>query len=211
MVDKPDVRAESDGRAAEVFRTAAQIILTKGYDATSVSDIANALGITKAGLYHYIRGKTELLYEIMKYGLAELDREVMVPSQAIADPEERLRFMIATHARLVTRGDGAVTILVDEARALSPAQFRAVTRLKRNYLDTLRKTLDEVKTEGKLRAIDTTVAAFGIIAQINWLSRWYRPDGALTSNEIADQLVDLLLHGFMRREGRGRRANLRAL
>src|SRR5688572_19672329 len=113
MVDKPDVKTDSDGRAGEVFRTAASIILQKGYDATSVSDIATALGITKAGLYHYIRGKTELLYEIMKYGLAELDREVMVPSHAIADPEERLRFMIATHARLVTRGDGAVTILVD--------------------------------------------------------------------------------------------------
>src|SRR5436190_22371638 len=111
-----------DGRAVEVYRTAARIILQKGYDATSVSDIANALGITKAGLYHYIRGKTELLYEIMKYGLRELDREVMAPAQKITDPEQRLRFIISTHAQLVTRGDGAVTILVDEARALSPTQ-----------------------------------------------------------------------------------------
>ena len=54
--------AQSDGRASEVFRTAAQIILEKGYDATSVSDIARALGITKAGLYHYIHGKTQLLF-----------------------------------------------------------------------------------------------------------------------------------------------------
>src|SRR5687768_18488502 len=109
MVDKPDVKTDSDGRAAEVFRTAASIILQKGYDATSVSDIANALGITKAGLYHYIKGKTELLYEIMKYGLRELQREVSEPASKIADPQERIRFVIATHATLVTRGDGAVT------------------------------------------------------------------------------------------------------
>jgi AcrR family transcriptional regulator len=194
--------AELDGRGAEVFQTAAQVILQKGYDATSVSDIARALGITKAGLYHYIRGKTELLYEIMKYGLRELDREVLVPARAIADPEERLRFMIATHARLVTRGDGAVTILVDEARALSAAQNRAVTRLKRAYFRFLRETLEELRVRGKVRAVDTTVVAFGIIAQVNWLSRWYQADGPLTASEIADQITDIALHGFITRPPR---------
>src|SRR5262245_35025218 len=121
--------AAADNRAVEVYRTAAKMILQKGFDGTSVSDIANALGITKAGLYHYIRGKTELLYEIMRFGLEELN-EVMVPAAAIPDAERRLRFMITTHARLVMDGEGAVTILVDEARALSPAQSRRVTKLK---------------------------------------------------------------------------------
>ena len=75
----------TDGRASEVYRTAAAIILQKGYDATSVSDIANALGITKAGLYHYIHGKTQLLFDIMQYGLDELDREVAQPAKKIAE------------------------------------------------------------------------------------------------------------------------------
>jgi len=203
MAEKHDGNLEqTDGRAAEVFRTAAQIILQKGYDATSVSDIANALGITKAGLYHYIRGKTDLLYEIMKFGLRELTREVMIPAREIADAEERLRFIILTNARLVTLGHGAVTILVEEARALSPTQFRAVTRLKRGYLDMLRLTLEELRLEGKLRDVNTTVAAFSIIASINWLSRWYQADGALTAEEITHQLADIAMNGFMRR-GRG--------
>lgn len=199
-----------DGRAAEVYRTAARIILQKGYDATSVSDIAEALGITKAGLYHYIRGKTELLFEIMKYGLAELEREVMVPARAIADPVARLRFVISTHAQLVTRGDGAVTILVDEARALTPVQNRRVTKLKRDYLDYIRETLDELRIAGRLREVNTTVAAFNIIASINWLSRWFKPEGALSAGEIAEQLTDTMLHGTIKQETRGRRG-LRAL
>ncbi|MEO8380512.1 MAG: TetR/AcrR family transcriptional regulator [Acidobacteriota bacterium] len=199
-----------DGRAAEVYRTAARIILQKGYDATSVSDIAEALGITKAGLYHYIRGKTELLFEIMKYGLAELEREVMVPARAIADPVARLRFVISTHAQLVTRGDGAVTILVDEARALTPVQNRRVTKLKRDYLDYIRETLDELRIAGRLREVNTTVAAFNIIASINWLSRWFKPEGPLSAGEIAEQLTDTMLHGTIKQETRGRRG-LRAL
>lgn len=175
------------------------MILLKGYDATSVSDIADALGITKAGLYHYIKGKTELLYEIMKFGLEELEREVMAPAREIADPLARLRFVIATHAWLVTRGDGAVTILVDEARALTPAQNRKVTKLKRAYLDYLCETLEELRAAGKLRDVNTTVVAFNIIASVNWLSRWYQEDGALTAGEIAGQIIDTTFHGILRR------------
>src|SRR6267143_3668648 len=131
---------QNEGRAAEVYRTAAAIILQKGYDATSVSDIAEAMGITKAGLYHYIHGKTQLLFDIMQYGLNQLDREVARPAMKIADPEARLRFMIEMHARIVTRGHGAVTILVDEARALTPAQSRKIRAQKRAYFDFLRST-----------------------------------------------------------------------
>ena len=191
-------RVQSDGRAAEVYRTAAKIILQKGYDATSVSDIADALGITKTGLYHYIKGKTELLYEIMKYGLEELEREVLVPAAEIEDPEERLRFVITTHARIVTRGDGVVTILVDEARALTAAQNRHVVRMKRKYIDCLRDTLDEMKKQGQLRGVDTTVAAFSITGAINWISRWYQEGGRLTAEEIAWQIADVALHGVLR-------------
>jgi len=195
-----------DGRASEVFRTAAQIILQKGYDATSVSDIARALGITKAGLYHYIHGKTQLLFDIMQYGLDELDREVVEPAKKIADAEERLRFMIGMHARIVTRGHGAVTILVDEARALTAAQNRMITSRKRDYLDFLRATLKALKTEGKLRDVNITVAAFGILGTINWLSRWYQPDGALDESQIAGEIGDIALNGLTRPKRRGLRA-----
>jgi AcrR family transcriptional regulator len=201
---------QGDGRAAEVFRTAAEMILQKGYDATSVSDIAGALGITKAGLYHYIHGKTQLLFDIMQYGLDQLDREVAQPAMEIADAETRLRFMISMHARIVTRGHGAVTILVDEARALSPSQNRKITRRKRDYLDFLRATLNELAREGKLRGVNVTVAAFSLLGMINWLSRWYQPDGALNEEEIAEQLVDIALNGLIQPATRGRRV-LRAV
>jgi AcrR family transcriptional regulator len=189
----------TDSRAAEVYRTAAQIILARGYDATSVSDIADALGITKAGLYHYIKGKTELLFEIMKYGFEELEREVIAPARGIDDPEARLRFIIGAHAGLVLRGDGAVTIMVDEGRALTSAQNRTITRLKRQYVDTLRGTLDELQGEGKLKNIDTTVAAFSIAGAINWLSRWYKPEGKLSAEEIAANVAEMVFHGVVKR------------
>ena len=190
--------APNTERLAEIYRTSAQIILRKGYDATSVNDIANALGMTKAGLYHYINGKKELLFDIMNFGLGELDEEVATPAEAIQDPAARLRFVVAAHARLVTRGQGAITILVDEITALTPPQHRKITQRKRAYFDFLRGTLDELKAAGQLQDVDTTAATFSLLGMINWLSRWFRQGGALTEEQAADQLVRIALHGLLR-------------
>ncbi len=199
----------TDERLAEIYRTAAQIILRKGYDATSVNDIANALGMTKAGLYHYINGKKELLFDIMNFGLDELDEEVVTPAKSISDTSDRLRFIIANNARLVTRGQGAITILVDEITALTPAQNRKITRRKRAYFVSLRNTLNQLKAEGKLQDVDTTAATFSLLGMINWLSRWYRQDGSLSEEQAAEQIVKIALNGLMRPEASAARRNLK--
>ena len=201
--------APTDERLEEIYRTAAQIILRKGYDATSVNDIANALGMTKAGLYHYINGKKELLFDIMNFGLDELDEEVVTPAKSIANTSDRLRFIIATNARLVTRGQGAITILVDEITALTPAQNRKITRRKRAYFVSLRNTLNQLKAEGKLQDVDTTAATFSLLGMINWLSRWYRQDGSLSEEQAAEQIVKIALNGLMRPEVSAARRNLK--
>jgi AcrR family transcriptional regulator len=203
--------APNNERPAEIYRTAAQIILRKGYDATSVNDIANALGMTKAGLYHYINGKKELLFDIMNFGLDELDEEVAAPARDIADAEARLRFMIASHARLVTRGQGAITILVDEITALTPTQSRKITRRKREYFDGLRELLSELKAEGKLADVDTTAAAFSLLGMINWLSRWFRQDGALTAERAAAEITKIALYGLLRPESRAGQRGLQVV
>jgi AcrR family transcriptional regulator len=198
-------------RLAEVYRTAAQIILRKGYDATSINDIANALGMTKAGLYHYINGKKELLFDIMNFGLDELDEEVATPACSITDPSARLRFIIASHAQLVIRGQGAITILVDEITALPPAQSRIITRRKREYFDRLRDILNELKSQGKLNDVDTTAATFSLLGMINWLSRWFRQDGDLTQEQVAEQITRIALNGLLRPESRSAQSLLKVV
>jgi TetR/AcrR family transcriptional regulator, cholesterol catabolism regulator len=203
--------AANNERLAEIYRTAAQIILRKGYDAASVNDIANALGMTKAGLYHYISGKKELLFDIMNFGLDELEEEVAVPARAIKDAEARLRFIISAHAQLVTRGQGAITILVDEVTALTPAQGRKITRRKREYFDNLRDLLDELKANGRLQDVDTTAATFCLLGMINWLSRWFRQDGALTAEQAAAELVKISLGGLLVAQSRAAKTRLQVV
>ncbi len=89
-------------RLAEIYRAAASIICEKGYDATSMNDIAEAVGITKSGLYHHVSGKRNLLFNIMSFGMDSLEEQVIIPARALTDAEERLRAIITSHVHLIT-------------------------------------------------------------------------------------------------------------
>src|SRR5438034_609072 len=82
----------------------------------------------------------------------------------------------------------------------TPAQNRKITRRKRAHFDRLRNLLDELKAEGRLHEVDTTVATFSLLGMINWLSRWFRQDCALTEEQVAEQIVKIALHGLLRPE-----------
>lgn len=184
-------------RRAEICRTAAQIFQERGYDATSVSDIARALGITKAGLYHYFESKEALLFEITAYGLDRVRDDVILQVRGIRDPEERLRQLVIRHANIATHGRGAVAQLVDEVRALPPASRKQVEERMRAYFDLVRDTLRELQAAGRLRRVDPTVATFGLIGTILWLPRWFRQNGRLSQEAVAKEIANIALGGLL--------------
>jgi TetR/AcrR family transcriptional regulator, cholesterol catabolism regulator len=196
MATKPLAHSRLNSRRAEICRTAARIFRQRGFDATSVSDIARALKMTKAGLYHYFTSKEELLLEIMMFGLDQVRDEVIVPARAIRDPEDRLRHIVIRHARITTRAEGAVSQL-DELRALPPVAQKKVRELQRKYFDLVRETLRELKAEGRLRDVDLTVAAFSTIGMILWMPRWFRQGGRLDNEQVAHEIADMTLAGVL--------------
>jgi AcrR family transcriptional regulator len=193
--DEPD-------RVAEIYRAAARIICEKGYDATSMNDIAEAVGLTKAGLYHHISGKRDLLFRIMDFGMDSLEEQVIAPARSIADAEQRLRRIIAGHVRLITsnstpEGNNPVSIVLDEVTGLTSAQRRKIDQRKRAYVDFIRETLTELKAARKLRDVDVTAAAFSLLGMILWLSRWYNPKGRLTPERVADEVSKIAMSGLV--------------
>ena|ERR1044072_993396 len=185
-----------------IYRAAARIICEKGYDATSMSAIAEAVGITKSGLYHHISGKRNLLFNIMSFGMDSLEEQVIQPARAVTDAEERLRTIIVNHVQLITsrstaEGNNPVTILVDEVAGLTPAQRRKIDQRKRTYVNLIRDTLKELAGEGKLREVDVTAAAFSLLGMILWLSRWYNPSGRLTPEQLSKEVMNIALNGLL--------------
>jgi len=190
-------------RLDEIYRTAAEIIVEKGFDATSMNEIADAVGMTKAGIYHYIPGKKDLLYALMSYAMDHLDAQVVQPAREIPNADDRLRFIIQRHARLITgeRGNkrnGFLSILTDELAGLTLAHRRKIIERKREYLNLVRETLDQLKREGRLADLDTTVCAFSIFGTVMWLARWYRPSGPLVGEKIADEITKIVVSGMFK-------------
>ena len=199
--------SEEPNRLNQIYYVAAKIFCDKGYDATSMSDIADAVGITKAGIYHYVKSKQDLLFAIMNFGMDRLEIQVITPARAVIDAEQRLRAILRNHALLIIEGSrpegySPLTVLNDEMAGLTPTHRRKVQLRKRAYLNLLRDTLRQLKDEGKLKDVDATVAAFSQFGMLLWLSRWYKPDGRLTGDEVANEIEKIALGGLLRPQAR---------
>jgi AcrR family transcriptional regulator len=186
-----------DKRSGFIYRTAAQMIYEKGFDAISMNEIAEALDLTKPGLYYHVKGKKQLLFSIMSFAMDLLDTNVVEPAKATADPEERLRLIIGQHARLLTHEAGAVAILIDEDAGLSDDQRNQIVGRKRAYFELLRDTLEEIKAQGRLRPADSTVAAFSLLGMVMWICRWYDPKGRLDGGQVVRDVIDIALGGMV--------------
>jgi TetR/AcrR family transcriptional regulator, cholesterol catabolism regulator len=197
---KPALAPESD-RTIDIYTKAAEIFHEQGFDATSMSTIASAVDLTKAGLYYYIESKEDLLFAIMNYAMERLETTVIEPSRATADSQQRLESIITSHGRLLTEGNKAITILTDEIEGLKPKHRKQILDRKRVYFDFVRGTLDSLKAEGKLRPVNTTVATFSLFGTLLWLPRWFRPDGRLTKEQVIAEIATIAAGGLLEPNG----------
>ncbi len=191
---------KSQDRTQEICLIAAQIFFSKGYNATSLNDIAESLDITKAGLYYYFESKQDLLYRIINLGLDSVQDEVLNPARNIEDAEERLRFIILNHARLSAGGNHAVIIISHEDNELNFHQREEALERRREYFDFIRDTLAELKNEGKLEEINLTTATFTILGMIIWLSRWFSPNGKMSVEKVCEDICEMAVRGILKKD-----------
>jgi TetR/AcrR family transcriptional regulator, cholesterol catabolism regulator len=185
----------------EICRTAAKVFYDKGYDGASMQDIAEAVGLTKAGLYHHVGSKDRLLFEIMNYGMDILDEAVIARVQNIADPRERLRETISGHIDLVVRTrDLEITVILHENRSLKGELRRAINARKQKYIHLLEQMIAEVQAPVSPPQISPRLAAFALLGMINWLYQWYRPDGPIKEGELAAAYSDFFFRGLLGEE-----------
>lgn len=189
---------EEDDRLRLIYQTAARVIHEKGYDATSINEIADAIGITKGALYHYIDGKQDLLFSIMSYALDVLEKEVVTPVAQVTDAEEQLRHLVALHARLIIDYAVEMTILLEEGTGLTAAHSRLITKRRMHYYKFVRAILKQLSDEGRLQAVDVTIATHNLIGQLQWLARWYNPAGRLSREQILDEFSKAAMLALLR-------------
>src|SRR5262245_9447382 len=192
--------SRSDKRYRAILERAARLIYQRGYDATSMQDIATAAGLTKAGLYHHVDSKEALLLSIMHYGMDLFEERVLAKVADIADPVARLRECMARNVALVTDPTSKeVTIILHEHQTLTGAARKEINHRKKRYVRFLEVAFRDAIARGQIRAVDPTIAAFSFLGVVLWTYKWYRADGRITPENLADGTIELYFEGLMPR------------
>jgi AcrR family transcriptional regulator len=189
-----------DHRYHEILEGAARLIFQRGYEATSMQEIAEACGLTKAGLYHHIKTKEALLLAIQHYGMDMFDDMVLAKVADIADPVARLRECMARNIALVTHdASKEVLIILHEHQTLTGTARDEINLRKKRYVRFLEAAFREASERGQIRTVDPTLAAFSFLGVVLWTYKWFRADGKLTPRQLSDGMIDLFFEGLMPR------------
>ena len=184
----------------EILRTAARLFQQRGYDATSMNDVAAALKLSKGGLYHHFQSKDEILYEIMNHAMEITQERVLNPVRAISDPEERLRALIRLHIEVVlSPRDREITVMLHENHPLPPALRKRINARKKDYIHFLESLMTEVQNKAQHQTrgkVSPRAAAFALLGMINWIYQWYKPEGELQARNLIPQFTDLIFGGI---------------
>ncbi|MEM7355783.1 MAG: TetR/AcrR family transcriptional regulator [Acidobacteriota bacterium] len=190
--------ADAKSRRREILETAARLICEKGYKGTSLRDIAEACGLTKAGLYHHSRSKDHLLFEIMSYGMDLFEEQVLYQVMPIADPVARLRACMHLNVLLVTEDrTKEVTIILHEHATLTGEAQAQINARKKRYVRFLETSFAEAIRDGAIQPVNPKVAAFSFLGQVLWIYKWFRADGSIAAEDLAAEMEKVFFDGMV--------------
>ena len=198
-VDAPG--GEQSARAVEIRQVAARIFREKGYEGTSIQDIADAVGILKGSLYYYIDSKEDLLYDVIRSAHEKGLADVRSWTDSDDAPSEVLRSAIRTHVTSNLARLEEVGVFFHDFRSLSPERRKDIVADRDLYDGLLRDVVVAGQQAGQFDPdADPKLVVMALLGMINWLYQWYSPNGPQTPEEIADTFADVLLRGLKARE-----------
>jgi len=180
----------------QICNTAFELFLTDGYAQTPLSRIASAVGLTKAGLYHYFKSKEELLFLIHERHLQKHMIPILEKAERIADPQERIATFIRAYTRHAMTEDASARVLVHEVGNLMPHHRAKIESVWKRTLDLLRNAVAEMQNEGTAKRLNRTFAAFAALGMCTWTFYWFDYERRETVDELADTYAEIFLKGL---------------
>jgi AcrR family transcriptional regulator len=196
----PHVREKRRRRREEIRHAALRAFRDKGYHATTLDDIARHVGVRKTALYHYFPDKQTILHECHREAEEELAR-IIREATALPTAQEQLTHVIREHVRVMTETlEGSP--LAFEVTSFSADRQQELIAGRDAFEGAVRRIIERGIRNREFRRVDAKVAVFVILGAINWIARWYRPEGALHAAELGQQYAELLVRGMANRPGR---------
>ena len=188
-------RSAGENTAEEIRSVALDLFYKRGFQATTLRDIAAKVGIQVGSLYNHIASKGELLFEIMENIMLDLLEEQRQYAET-PDVVERMRLLVYHHVKF--HGERAEEVFVgnSELRSLNRPQRARIVGLRHEYEQMFQNELEDGIRQGKFLPVDVQVTAYGILAMTTWVSSWYSSRGRLSLEEIAEIYTSQVLRGI---------------
>jgi len=179
---------------------AALIFQEKGYHAASMQDIAEAVALKKGSLYHHVNSKQEILLALLDEALVLILERLQTVFNQDLSPSEKLRQAMRTYLSFLTENRSLSSVLLLEYRSLEP-EFKDLHIPRRDQVEKiLQEIIEEGVSQGDFQESLTGMTSKALLGVLNWTITWYREDGPLTAEQIADQFTDLFINGLLARE-----------
>jgi AcrR family transcriptional regulator len=182
----------------DILEAAAQVFRQKGFHGASMQDIAEAVNLQKASLYHHVSSKQEILLALLDRALELLFERISSISIQDIPADEKLQEMIRAYLQILTQNTDLSAVLLFEHRSLERKQHARHVPNRDKFEALWRDVLAEGVATKVFRCDDPALAARAILGIMNWTLTWYRPDGSLAIEQIADQYSNFLLNGLLR-------------
>jgi TetR/AcrR family transcriptional regulator, cholesterol catabolism regulator len=183
-------------KQADIVVAAIRLFHEKGYHATSMQDMADAVGLQKGSLYHYISSKEDLLVVIIHDAIAQYNARLTEVIAKEISVRLKLELAVRNHLVGIAENLGMLTIFLRESYALNPDQQRLISEESNRYNQMFEELYREGVAAGELRPLDPKLATRTVLGACNWFYRWYRPGGTKSIDELTTFFVDLLFNGI---------------
>lgn len=184
-----------DARRLEILRTAARMFSEKGYHQCSLTDVADALNLTKPALYYYAKSKDELLFECGRIALGNLAEAVQDAKARDLSGREQLNIFFTSYAEMICDDFGRC-LVVTQPRDLGPEGRKVNVKGRRDIEGEVRAMLEKGIEDGSVRKCDVKLTTSMLFGAFNTVAGWYKDDGRLSPKTIAARFMDVVEDGL---------------
>ncbi len=185
---------DNKSRKAELVRVAARLFRDQGYERTTVRDIGSAVGLQSGSLFYHFRTKEEILVAVMALGITNTTEQLATAIRNAATPRDKVEALIHVHLHsLLGENQAALEVMLYEWRSLSDEQKPGLIVLRDRYEALWQGALEEAAAAGIVYQKDTRLLRLMILGALQWSVQWYKRDGSLSVDELAERMLSILL------------------
>src|SRR5688572_3096939 len=179
-----------------ILESAAQVIRQQGFHGASMAEIAAAVRLKKASLYHHFESKQEILLELLDRALAMLNERMAGVLAMGVPPDEKLRLAMRTYLQTLSEQGDLVSVLLLEHRSLDP-EYRSRHIPNRDRFEKMwRDLIQQGVRDGTFQCENIPLTVRGLLGTLNWTITWYRPGGELSVEQISDHFATIFINGI---------------